>query len=481
MSVLRNLEPSSPTSSRARSGASSSPRSGRSSSRASWRGDGRAPRASSAAPTCRTSTRLAVARRPRAVRGRRARDRRRASRLPARARAPRAAGAGQPPEITFQTDERCSWASSASRRASSRPHEDPRAEPRRPSTATRWSTRRPTGCAAARGPDPRRAARRLLAAGGRSCSARAGAVWPQPRGRHRARRPERLAQARRDPARGRQRGSVERPRLDQRREGQRPGGSGAPAPEAGRPSSWAPPARSCWSSAPARPRRRRPEVRLPARPLPVPALDRALGAEGPAPQRADGRRAGPLAGRDRHARRRRGAARGRRPGCASAAAPGLHARRGLRPQRRRVARPRRRGRDRPRGHVRLLPPRAGRPHGRAIVLEDSGSTNGTYLNEELLRGPQPLHAGRPDPHRRLRLHFPGLTTDAARRRAVPRDPPRAPAPGQRGQLLRARAAVRGRRRHGRRAGRRGRVRDRGRGSSSAGCPDDATRGQRWPS
>jgi pSer/pThr/pTyr-binding forkhead associated (FHA) protein len=27
------------------------------------------------------------------------------------------------------------------------------------------------------------------------------------------------------------------------------------------------------------------------------------------------------------------------------------------------------------------------------VLEDLGSTNGTYLNEELLSGPQPLHAG----------------------------------------------------------------------------------------
>ncbi len=31
--------------------------------------------------------------------------------------------------------------------------------------------------------------------------------------------------------------------------------------------------------------------------------------------------------------------------------------------------------------------------GAAVVLEDLGSTNGTYLNEELLRGPQPLHAG----------------------------------------------------------------------------------------
>ena len=27
------------------------------------------------------------------------------------------------------------------------------------------------------------------------------------------------------------------------------------------------------------------------------------------------------------------------------------------------------------------------------VLEDLGSTNGTYLNDELLTGPQPLHPG----------------------------------------------------------------------------------------
>jgi len=31
--------------------------------------------------------------------------------------------------------------------------------------------------------------------------------------------------------------------------------------------------------------------------------------------------------------------------------------------------------------------------GGIVVLEDLGSTNGTYLNEELLEGPQPLHAG----------------------------------------------------------------------------------------
>ena len=32
-------------------------------------------------------------------------------------------------------------------------------------------------------------------------------------------------------------------------------------------------------------------------------------------------------------------------------------------------------------------------HGDAIVLEDLGSTNGTYLNGEPLNGPQPLHDG----------------------------------------------------------------------------------------
>jgi hypothetical protein len=32
-------------------------------------------------------------------------------------------------------------------------------------------------------------------------------------------------------------------------------------------------------------------------------------------------------------------------------------------------------------------------HGGIVVIEDLGSTNGTYLNEELLQGPQPLHHG----------------------------------------------------------------------------------------
>jgi FHA domain-containing protein len=49
--------------------------------------------------------------------------------------------------------------------------------------------------------------------------------------------------------------------------------------------------------------------------------------------------------------------------------------------------------------IRLDDPFASSAHARLIrqggvvVLEDMGSTNGTYLNEELLSGPQPLHPG----------------------------------------------------------------------------------------
>ncbi len=49
--------------------------------------------------------------------------------------------------------------------------------------------------------------------------------------------------------------------------------------------------------------------------------------------------------------------------------------------------------------IRLDDPFASARHARVlrqggiIVLEDLGSTNGTYLNEELLSGPQPLHPG----------------------------------------------------------------------------------------
>ena len=49
--------------------------------------------------------------------------------------------------------------------------------------------------------------------------------------------------------------------------------------------------------------------------------------------------------------------------------------------------------------IRLEDPFASSRHARVIaqggivVIEDLGSTNGTYLNEELLQGPQPLHQG----------------------------------------------------------------------------------------
>ena len=49
--------------------------------------------------------------------------------------------------------------------------------------------------------------------------------------------------------------------------------------------------------------------------------------------------------------------------------------------------------------IRLDDPFASSEHARVtrqgtvMVLEDLGSTNGTYLNEELLTGPAPLHAG----------------------------------------------------------------------------------------
>ena len=33
------------------------------------------------------------------------------------------------------------------------------------------------------------------------------------------------------------------------------------------------------------------------------------------------------------------------------------------------------------------------PEGHVVVIEDLGSTNGTYLNDEPLSGPQPLHPG----------------------------------------------------------------------------------------
>ena len=69
-------------------------------------------------------------------------------------------------------------------------------------------------------------------------------------------------------------------------------------------------------------------------------------------------------------------------------------RRRLRPLRRRGARA---AATRPTSSSRTRsPPRSTRGwsrRGTSMVLEDLGSTNGTYLNGEPLRGPQPLHVG----------------------------------------------------------------------------------------
>jgi pSer/pThr/pTyr-binding forkhead associated (FHA) protein len=52
-----------------------------------------------------------------------------------------------------------------------------------------------------------------------------------------------------------------------------------------------------------------------------------------------------------------------------------------------------------RAEIRLEDPFASARHarvyeqGNAVVIEDLGSTNGTYLNEELLESPRPLHPG----------------------------------------------------------------------------------------
>ena len=59
-----------------------------------------------------------------------------------------------------------------------------------------------------------------------------------------------------------------------------------------------------------------------------------------------------------------------------------------------------------RAEIRLEDPFASSRHARVyeqgniMVIEDLGSTNGTFLNEELLETARPLHPGRPRAHRR---------------------------------------------------------------------------------
>ena len=106
--------------------------------------------------------------------------------------------------------------------------------------------------------------------------------------------------------------------------------------------------------------------------------------------------------------------------------------------------------------------------GNVYLVEDMDSTNGTYLNGGELRGEAPLsdmdeiQIG--DTVLRFELTLDeghGLMLRIARGRPAHRH--RSPARGQRGLVLLAGAAVRGRRRDGRRPGRRGRLADGGRG------------------
>ena len=131
--------------------------------------------------------------------------------------------------------------------------------------------------------------------------------------------------------------------------------------------------------------------------------------------------------------------------------------------------------------IRLEDPFASSRHARIIrqggvmVLEDLGSTNGTYLNEEILGGPDPAAPRRSRADRRQRVHLRRLMLRVAEK--ADRTDPGVVAPHQRGQLLLALAPVRDRRRHGRRAGRRGRLAPRRSRSSRTGCPTPAARAE----
>ena len=61
------------------------------------------------------------------------------------------------------------------------------------------------------------------------------------------------------------------------------------------------------------------------------------------------------------------------------------------------------GRHPARGRLRLLEPCPPRAAGDVIVIEDLGSTNGTYLNGEPLQRTAAAARRRPHPHRRLRV------------------------------------------------------------------------------
>ena len=147
----------------------------------------------------------------------------------------------------------------------------------------------------------------------------------------------------------------------------------------------------------ARPGRRRAQVRLPRRAVPVPALDGALGAArtcGAArrpTRRARTTRTPRACTRVRRAVGQRdraapAAARGDRGRACAPAPPTISADGALLGRGEQADIQLEDGFASSR-HARLV------PHGDVIVLEDLGSTNGTYLNGEPLRGPQPLHVG----------------------------------------------------------------------------------------
>ena len=140
-------------------------------------------------------------------------------------------------------------------------------------------------------------------------------------------------------------------------------------------------------------------------------------------------------------------------------------------ERRRAVRPLRRALDRALGRRRRadrgpLSPRASTRvstlAGRSYYVEDMNSTNGTFLNGGRLDGRGRAQGPRRDADRRhgapIRARRPrdGADVASVARAGVPIRHGTA-AKRERGLLLRARAAVRGRRRDGRRAGRRGRL------------------------
>ena len=262
-----------------------------------------------------------------------------------------------------------------------------------------------------REPDPRRGRAQLRIDGARELlGSRRRDARPLARLRHRDRRRQRLAPARRGAPFGRRLDRA-RPRLHQRRQGQRPPRSRRPVAQARRrdrarhlarrPSSWS---RTRWSSTPI-------AVALKFGFLAVlylfllwvarSALQRPAARRG---RRA--RRPRRLRRRDRHAP----AGAGWTPRGGDAAAAGRHRRRaarrrGLRPDRRRAARPRDAGRHHARGLVRLhratrVCPARGRDRARGPGLHQRDLPQRRAPARAAAAAPR-----RPHPHRRLRFTF----------------------------------------------------------------------------